>query len=126
MRHFFCKKTVIFYITKENSSLLPKRAAAIYFNEAAFNAQVDRNRTSPTSVNKHSTTVTADEIRIDPTGKSGNKYNEHAGQFTQSEQVDIQEMTINLPAIGNMMSDAWDIIHGPVRNDARTDTNSSL
>jgi hypothetical protein len=25
-------------------------------------------------------------------------------------------MTINLPAIGNMMSDAWDIIHGPRRN----------
>jgi hypothetical protein len=26
-------------------------------------------------------------------------------------------LTINLPAIGNMMSDAWDIIHGPLRND---------
>ena len=25
-------------------------------------------------------------------------------------------MTINLPSIGNMMSDAWDIIHGPRRN----------
>ncbi|MBQ7820101.1 MAG: hypothetical protein IJ341_10440 [Bacteroidales bacterium] len=35
-------------------------------------------------------------------------------------------MTINLPAIGNMMSDAWDIIHGPLRNNARTDINGSL
>jgi hypothetical protein len=35
-------------------------------------------------------------------------------------------MRINLPAIGNMMSDAWDIIHGPYRNNARTDENGSL
>jgi hypothetical protein len=35
-------------------------------------------------------------------------------------------MRINLPAIGNMMSDAWDIIHGPNRDDARTDANGSL
>lgn len=101
---------------KADSSKLPKRAAAIYFNEAAFDAQVDKSRTEATSINKHSNTVKVDEIRIDPTGKSGNKYNDHAGQSTQSEQVDIQEMTINLPAIGNMMSDAWDIIHGPRRN----------
>jgi hypothetical protein len=39
---------------------------------------------------------------------------------------DIQELTINLPAIGNMMSDAWDIIHGPNRDNARTDLNGSL
>lgn len=102
---------------KADTSKLPKRAAAIYFNEAAFHAQVDKSRTEATSINKHSNTVKVDEIRIDPTGKSGNKYNDHAGQSTQSEQVDIQEMTINLPAIGNMMSDAWDIIHGPRRND---------
>jgi hypothetical protein len=39
---------------------------------------------------------------------------------------DIQELTINLPGIGNMMSEAWDIIHGPNRDDARTDENGSL
>lgn len=91
--------------------------AAIYYNDAGFAAQVDVNRTSAEGINKHSTTVVEDEIKVEPTGKSGNKYNDHKGQFTQSEQVDIQEMTINLPSIGNMMSDAWDIIHGPRRND---------
>ena len=97
--------------TKENV------IAAIYFNEAAFEAQVDATRTSETGINKHATNGLINEIRVEPTGKSGNKYNDHEGAFTQSEQVDIQEMTINLPAIGNMMSDAWDIIHGPLRND---------
>ena len=91
--------------------------AAIYFNEAAFDAQVDATRTSEEGINKHATNGLINEIRVEPTGKSGNKYNDHEGSFTQSEQVDIQEMTINLPAIGNMMSDAWDIIHGPRRND---------
>mgnify|MGYP003290090602 CR=1 FL=1 len=35
-------------------------------------------------------------------------------------------MSINLPTIGNMVSDGWDIIYGPNRDDARTDENSSL
>jgi hypothetical protein len=91
--------------------------AAIYFNEAAFDAQVDATRTSEAGINKHATNGLTNEIKVEPTGKSGNKYNDHDGAFTQSEQVDIQEMTINLPAIGDMMSDAWDIIHGPLRND---------
>lgn len=91
--------------------------AAIYFNEAAFDAQVDATRTSEADINKHAANGLINEIKVEPTGKSGNKYNDHDGAFTQSEQVDIQEMTINLPAIGNMMSDAWDIIHGPLRND---------
>ena len=91
--------------------------AAIYFNEAAFDAQVDATRTSQAGINKHATNGLTNEIKVEPTGKSGNKYNDHDGAFTQSEQVDIQEMTINLPAIGDMMSDAWDIIHGPLRND---------
>jgi hypothetical protein len=40
---------------------------------------------------------------------------------------DIQEFSLHLPAIGNMVSDAWDIIHGPNRDDYRGDgENSSL
>jgi hypothetical protein len=31
-------------------------------------------------------------------------------------------MRINLPAIGNMMSDAWDIIHGPNRDNSSVDS----
>lgn len=111
---------------KNTTSTTNNIPAAIYYNDAGFAAQVDVSRTSAEGINKHSTTVIEDEIKVEPTGKSGNKYNDHDGQFTQSEQFDIQEMTINLPSIGNMMSDAWDIIHGPLRNDARTDENGSL
>lgn len=96
-------------------------AAAIYYNADAFDPQINKQ-----TIHKHATKVLTNEIKVEPSGKSGNKYNDHEGQSTQSEQVDIQEMTINLPAIGNMMSDAWDIIHGPLRNNARTDINGSL
>jgi hypothetical protein len=61
-----------------------------------------------------------------PTGLSGNEYNTHDGTGNKTQQPDIQELRINLPAIGNMMSDAWDIIHGPNRDNARTDENGSL
>jgi hypothetical protein len=47
-----------------------------------------------------------------PTGKSGATYEAHDGTKNKTPQEDIQELTIQLPSIGNMMSDAWDIIHG--------------
>lgn len=46
--------------------------------------------------------------------------------YIKEEVGDIQEFSLHLPAIGNMMSDAWDIIHGPNRDNAQTDINSSL
>ena len=83
-------------------------AGDIYYNKAGFN---------PNVVSK----VSGDNyIKLAPTAKSGATYSH--GQETN----DIQEFRLHLPAIGNMMSDAWDIIHGPNRDDARTDENSSL
>lgn len=83
-------------------------AGDIYYNKAGFNPEV---------VSK----VSGDNyIKLAPTAKSGAIYSH--GQ----EENDIQEFRLHLPAIGNMMSDAWDIIHGPNRDDARTDENSSL
>ena len=63
------------------------------------------------------------ENRIDVTadGISGNKYNLHDGTSNTKPQVDTQQIHINLPAIGNMMSEAWDIIHGEKRDNTRTD-----
>ncbi len=85
--------------------------AAIYFNRAAFNP-------NDTSIKRIGAYKEEDNIiKITPTGISGQKYNLHNGSFEKGELPDTQELTIHLPEIGNMMSDAWDIIHGPFRND---------
>ena len=88
--------------------------AAIYFNRAAFNPD-------DTSVKRVSEYKEEDNvIKIAPTGISGQEYNAHNGSFDKVALPDTQELTIHLPEIGNMMSDAWDIIHGPNRdNDMR-------
>lgn len=92
---------------------------AINFNKPAFSPQLNE-----VSINKH---IDGENyIKVLPTGISGKVYDTHDGTGNKKTSKDIQEMSINLPAIGNMMSDAWDIIHGPNRDDARTDENGSL
>ena len=105
-----------------------KLNAAIYFNEDGFKKQLINTNERQGEIKKHSGTITENTIKVEPTGKSGIEYNAHNGKNGPSKtvQVDTQELTINLPAIGNMMSDAWDIIHGPNRDNARTDDNGSL
>lgn len=105
--------------------------AAIYFNEAGFKKQLIGTDERNGEIKKHSKTVTENTIKIEATGKSGNEYNTHNGKEgpTKTQQIDTQEITINLPAIGNMMSDAWDIIHGPDRDDYKgqwKDENESI
>lgn len=90
--------------------------ADIYFNKAGFEPY-SRKYIEPS---EDPTNNPDNYIKIAPTGESGNGYS-HA-----ADTGDIQELSIQLPAIGNMMSDAWDIIHGPNRDDAQTDENSSL
>lgn len=85
--------------------------ADIYYNQAGFN---------PEMPSKVSNKAEDNYIKLEPTGESGAVY-AHGGRAK-----DIQEFSLHLPAIGNMMSDAWDIIHGPNRDDAQTDNNSSL
>ena len=65
-------------------------------------------------------------IGITADGLSGNEYNLHDGTSKTEQKPDTQQIHISLPAIGNMMSEAWDIIHGPKRDNAQTDNNSSL
>ena len=101
---------------KMTTTNIPDVPAAINYNKPAFEP--------------YQTTYKHDNsdnyFTILPTGVSGQLYNAHNGTGEYIQQVDIQEMRINLPAIGNMVSDAWDIIHGPNRDDARTDENGSL
>lgn len=79
-------------------------AGQIYYNKNGFNPDV---RTHNSSIEN--------SIKVTPTGKSGEKYYNHkTGQMTV--QNDIQEISINLPAIGNAVSDFWDVMYGQVRN----------
>ena len=79
---------------------------AIYYNKAGF----DKN------VRTHNDELDGqDIIQIEPTGLSGNKYNIHGSSKTK-EQVDIQELRIILPSLGNTISDLWDLAFGQVRN----------
>ena len=92
--------------------------AAINYNGPAFEKQIDKNRTNEIGIKKHDNSN--NYITILPTGESGQKYYTHTnknGEKVYEKAPDIQEMRISLPAIGNMISDAWDIIHGPYRND---------
>lgn len=116
------------YDEKKNIHITDTKAdlnADIYYNAAAFEPQVitkdnEQWKANRTDIQKHSTKITDNEIMIEPTGESGNKYSH------TTDVGDIQEFSLHLPAVGNMMSDAWDIIHGPNRDDAQTDENSSL
>lgn len=73
---------------------------AIYFNRAGF------------AENKTTTSEVTDRISILPTGKSGNLYNTHDDNYTQTKQVDIQEIVVQLPVIGNTIAKVWDIVYG--------------
>ena len=85
-------------------------AGAINFNEPGF------SETTPNVDNSEN------YITVLPTGLSGKNYNTHDGTGILKPAPDIQEMKINLPAIGNMMSKAFDIIHGTERNDSPADS----
>lgn len=72
---------------------------AIYFNKAGFDIK------NSAYVSKE------DSITITPTGKSGNKYNKHNSNGDTAEAVDMLEMSIMLPSLGNAISQIWDIIY---------------
>lgn len=99
-------------ITTESEPL----PAAIYYNKKAF----DPRQTIYKRV------LGDDYIKIVPVESGEAIYNDHEVPGNTKVEKDIQEMSINLPTIGNMVSDGWDIIYGPNRDDARTDENSSL
>lgn len=85
-----------------NESKIP---AAIFYNRAGF------DKSKPSKIEM------IDEISITP-AKSGNKYNKlGTGKISDSDEQyeDVQELKINLPSVGNAISDVWDIIYGPKR-----------
>ena len=80
---------------------------AIYFNKDGFNPEVISHVDQK------------DEVSILPTGISGQEYITHTnnGDIIYKERPDTQEITLNLPSIGNTISDIWDIVYGPNQSD---------
>lgn len=91
------------YDNKTLTNEQPYRGA-IYFNKDGFNPKI-----------KNKNEIVKDEITILPTGISGQKYITHTdnGDIIYEERPDTQEVVLNLPSIGNIMSDVWDIVYGP-------------
>ena len=90
---------------------------AIYFNKAGFNPKI-RN---------HDKTV-EDEVTVLPNGNTGQDYIVHNenGSLEKVIKEDTQEITLNLPSIGNIMSDVWDIVYGPIDPDHPDDPDNRL
>lgn len=51
-----------------------------------------------------------DEITLEPTGLSGQVYENHQGVV--NSQPDTQELAIMLPTIGDSISEVWDLVYG--------------
>lgn len=85
----------------------------IFFNKAAFAPQTG---VAVTALHKKVTLNEEDNISI-INSKSNNKYwvKENGAWVQKGGQNDTKELSIVLPAIGNMMSDAWDIVYGEAR-----------
>lgn len=71
---------------------------AIYYNKKGMD--IDQYFMDKTTVN---------EICIEPTGESGRKYVNSEGQEIKK---DLLELSVYLPAIGNMVSTGYDLIYG--------------
>lgn len=94
----------------KSESLIEEQSyrGAIYFNKAGFNPKI-KNRDE----------TVEDEVTILPNGNTGQDYIVHNenGDFIKEIKEDTQEITLNLPSIGNIMSDVWDIVYGPIDPD---------
>lgn len=109
------------YDTETNTTTTTTKTvdADIFYNKDAltFRKNDTSNRVTESGI---------DEIKIVPTGKSDN-FSTKYSHYSNGENIgDIQELSVHLPSVGYMVSQGWDIIHGPNRDDAQTDSNSSL
>ena len=80
--------------------------ADIYFNRAGFKKE------------RQATFAGDNKIEVTAAGKSGYVYSD------KSTHVDTKELSIQLPGIGNAISDFWDIVYG-VKADKTRDTSLS-
>ena len=96
--------------------------AAIYFNKKGFDPKeicyspgfdpqkfIYTVEEDPSGTGNVNNTVT-DMITIEPTGRSGMVYQNHTNTAYEPAE-DIQELSIMLPTIGNIVAKMWDMIY---------------
>lgn len=88
--------------------------AAIYFNKKALDPQLNQ----PTI---NGVVNGIDEIKIAYDGKSGKQYLQHNSNSKVSA-VDTQQISINLPSIGNAVAKVYDVLYGPKRDSSAKDS----
>lgn len=87
--------------TGETSTVQETYNGAIYYNKDGFKVEKRNFKEG-----------TLDQVSMLPTGYSGQEYNNHDGSGSTSKQVDIQELKVILPSIGNTISQVWDLVYG--------------
>lgn len=83
--------------------------ASIYFNKAGFDKNKRSNIGFSVDDNTHETIGVPNELLLEPTGESGKTYYDSQGNPVKK---DILELSLHLPAVGNMVSDGYDVIYG--------------
>lgn len=102
----------------ENPDEATALPAAIYFNKDGFDPKKisyspgfdpDKFVYTANNTNNANNTVT-DMIVMEPTGRSGLIYQSH-NNLDYNSSEDIQEFSVMLPTIGNVIAKAWDMIY---------------
>ena len=75
---------------------------AVYFNKKGFNKLTSTH--APENIKNG--------FYIEPTGYSGATYSTHNPQEPEKKAVDIQEISVIFPAIGDAVADAYDMLYG--------------
>lgn len=100
----------------ENSDI----PAAIYFNLDGFKPDavaysqdiLDETQERFNQEIANSGWTNSNIIGLFPTGKSGHLYNQHGPTVDQNAEVDTQEFSVMLPALGDTLAQMWDMVYG--------------
>lgn len=93
------------------------KVGAIDFNEAGFNPETSNFISNPKNT-----------IEIKPVKSGTTYYSSDKNNITKEKQeaYDTQEISINLQSVGNVISEAYDIIHGKNRDDGSDSLKGNL
>ena len=97
-----------FYSQGEAETSSQKVDGAIYYNKQGFK-----------KTTRHFDDETENSIKIEPTGKSSNftaRYKDSQLVKDNIAKTDMQELSISLPALGNAVSDFYDLMYGGTDN----------
>lgn len=96
------------WVTNQNVSV----PAAIYYNKDGFESDRVVYSKDLISAANYPNWTNENYISLSPTGLSGNLYSRHDGIYGKIPQIDTQEFSLMLPAIGDMLASVWDLIYG--------------